>query len=176
MAVRIGGETAIGRVAIRGSVAVSAATVRLGAMPLESSPENPQPLRRITHLVRGWIERLGAVWVEAQLIEINRRSGSKLVFLTLRDTLADVSASVTVSPSTLDAAGPLTEGSTVVAHLKPSYYETSGRLSFACDAITPVGEGRLLARLEQTKRLLQAEGCSTRHGRSVCPSCPARSA
>ncbi len=127
-------------------------------MPLESTPESPQPLRRVAHLVRGWIERLGPVWVEAQLIEINRRSGAKLVFLTLRDKLADVSVSVTISPTTLDGAGPLTEGATVVARLKPSYYETSGRLTFACDAVSPVGEGRLLARLEQTKRLLQAEG------------------
>lgn len=130
----------------------------LSLVPLESSPESPLPLRRVAHLVRGWVERLGAVWVEAQLIEINRRSGSKLIFLTLRDKLADVSVSATISPTTLDSAGPLTEGATVVARLKPSYYETSGRLTFACDAMSPVGEGRLLARLEQTKRLLQAEG------------------
>ena len=126
-------------------------------MPLESSPENPQPLRRIAHLVRGWIDRLGPVWVEAQLIEISRRSG-RTIFLTLRDKLAEVSVSVTVSPTTLDSAGPLTEGATVVARLKPSYYEQSGRFSYYCDAIKPVGEGRLLAQLEQTKRLLQAEG------------------
>lgn len=126
-------------------------------MPLESSPENPQPLRLVAHLVRGWIERLGPVWVEAQLIEVSRRSG-RTIFLTLRDKLAEVSVSVTVSPTTFDAAGPLREGSTVVARLKPSYYEPSGRFSFYCDALTPVGEGRLLARLEQTKRLLQAEG------------------
>jgi len=55
---------------------------------LESSPEHPQPLRVIAHAVRGWIERLGAVWVEAQLIEINRRSGTRTIFLTLRDKLA----------------------------------------------------------------------------------------
>ena len=126
-------------------------------MPLESSPENPQPLRRIAHLVRGWIDRLGPVWVEAQLIEISRRSG-RTIFLTLRDRLAEVSVSVTVSPTTLDSAGPLAEGATVVARLKPSYYEQSGRFSYYCDAITPVGVGRLLAHLEQTKRLLQAEG------------------
>jgi exodeoxyribonuclease VII large subunit len=127
-------------------------------MPIESSPENPQPLRVVTHAVKGWVERLSQIWVEGQLIEINRRSGSKTVFLTLRDKLANVSASVTVSPTTLDSAGPLTEGATVVARLKPSYYETSGRFSFYCDAIKPVGEGQLLARLEQTKRMLQAEG------------------
>ena len=125
---------------------------------LESSPEHPQPLRVIARAVRGWVERLGAVWVEAQLIEISRRSGTRTIFLTLRDKLAEVSVSVTTSPMTLDAAGPLTEGATVVARIKPTFFESSGRFIFSCDAITPVGEGRLLARLEQTKRLLQAEG------------------
>jgi exodeoxyribonuclease VII large subunit len=143
-------------------------------VPLESSPENPQPLRKVTHLVRGWIERLGPVWVEAQLIEVNRRSGSRTIFLTLRDKLSEVSASVTVSPTTLDAAGPLTEGATVVARLKPSYFEGSGRFSFYCDAITPVGEGRLLARLEQTKRLLQAEGLFERTRKQRLPFLPRR--
>ena len=127
-------------------------------MALESSPEHPQPLRVIARAVRSWVERLGAVWVEAQLIEINRRSGTRTIFLTLRDKLAEVSVSVTASPTTLDSAGPLTEGATVVARIKPTYFESSGRFVFSCDAITPVGEGRLLARLEQTKRLLQAEG------------------
>ena len=55
---------------------------------LQSSPENPQPLRVIARAVRGWVERLGAVWVEAQLIEVNRRSGTRTIFLTLRDKLA----------------------------------------------------------------------------------------
>jgi exodeoxyribonuclease VII large subunit len=125
---------------------------------LESSPEHPQPLRVIARAVRGWVERLGAVWVEAQLIEISRRSGTRTVYLTLRDKLAEVSVSVTASPTTLDSAGPLTEGATVVARIKPTFFESSGRFVFSCDAITPIGEGRLLARLEQTKRLLQAEG------------------
>ncbi len=142
-------------------------------MPLDSSPENPQPLRRVVHLVRGWIERLGPVWVEAQLIEINRRSG-RTIFLTLRDKLAEVSVSVTVSPTTLDAAGPLTEGATVVARLKPSFYEASGRFSFYCDELSPVGEGRLLARLEQTKRLLQAEGLFDRALKKRLPFLPRR--
>ena len=142
-------------------------------MPLESSPDNPQPLRRIAHLVRGWIDRLGPVWVEAQLIEISRRSG-RTIFLTLRDRLAEVSVSVTVSPTTLDSAGPLAEGATVVARLKPSYYEQSGRFSYYCDAITPVGEGRLLAQLEQTKRLLQAEGLFDSTRKRPLPFLPQR--
>ena len=127
-------------------------------MPLESSPEHPVPLGRVLSLVRMWIDRLGSVWVEAQVIEINRRAGTSSVFLTLRDRLAQVSASVRVSTATLDSAGPLSENATVVARLKPAFYEARGQFTFYCDAITPVGEGRLLAQLEQTKRLLQAEG------------------
>jgi exodeoxyribonuclease VII large subunit len=45
-----------------------------------------------------------------------------------------------------------------VARLKPAFYEARGQFTFYCDAITPIGEGRLLAQLEQTKRLLQVEG------------------
>lgn len=142
-------------------------------MPLESSPDHPQPLRVVTSAVRGWIDRLNPIWVEGQVIQINRRAGARTVFLTLRDKLANVSVSVTLSPATIDAAAaPLTEGATVVAHLKPSFYEQSGRLSFYCDAVNPVGEGQLLARLEQTKRLLQAEGLFERHHKRPLPFLP----
>jgi exodeoxyribonuclease VII large subunit len=79
---------------------------------------------------------------------------------------------VTISATTLDSAGPLTEGATVVARLKPSYFEQSGRFSYYCDAITPVGEGRLLAQLEQTKRLLQAEGLFDRARKRPLPFLP----
>ena len=137
---------------------VSAGSLTLSGVGLESSREHPQPLRRVTAAVRGWIDRLGTVWVEGQLIEISRRPTGRTVFMTMRDPLANVSASIAASTTTLTEAGPLTEGATVVARLKPSYYETAGRFSFYCDAISLVGEGQLLARLEQTKRLLQAEG------------------
>jgi exodeoxyribonuclease VII large subunit len=126
-------------------------------MPLDSSPERPVPLGRVVSLVRQWIDRLGFVWVEAQLIQVSRPAGQS-VFLTFRDRLAQVSANVRISATTLDSAGPISPGATVVARLKPSYYEQSGQFTFFCDAITPVGEGRLLAQLEQTRRALQAEG------------------
>ena len=61
---------------------------------MESSAENPQPLRVVTSAVRGWIDRLGAIWVEAQVIEINRRAGSRTVFVTMRDKLANERSSL----------------------------------------------------------------------------------
>ena len=127
-------------------------------MALDSSPEHPQPLRRVAQGVEQWIGRLGWVWVEGQLIEVNRRSGTSLVFLTLRDKLGEVSVSVAATPRVLDAAGPVPDGATVTAHLKPRFFLRSGRLTFDCDDLRVMGEGMLLARLEQTKRMLQAEG------------------
>lgn len=127
-------------------------------MALESSPDRPQPLRTIVHALKGWVERTGAVWVEAQVIEIRRRAGSSLHFLTLRDPLAEVSVRATVSTVALDAAGPLTEGTKVTARIKATLYAPSGSLTFDCTDLRPSGEGLLLAQLEQRKRALQAEG------------------
>ena len=127
-------------------------------MALESSPENPQPLGRVVMAVKGWVERCGAVWVEAQVIQVNRRAGSATVFLVMRDPLAQTSASVSCSTAVLDAAGPLTEGATVTAWVKPTVWSKNGSLSFECREIRASGEGRLLAELEKRKRLLQAEG------------------
>ncbi len=126
-------------------------------MALESSPEHPQPLGRVIQAARGWIDRLGAVWVEAQVIELKRRS-SPTQFLVLRDKHADASATVTCSRQVLDQAGPITEGTTVAAWVKPTLWPNSAQFSFECRELRVVGEGRLLAALEQLKRKLQAEG------------------
>ena len=64
-------------------------------MAMESSPENPLALGRVVQAVKGWVERCGAVWVEAQVIQINRKAGSSTVYMTMRDTIANSSASVT---------------------------------------------------------------------------------
>ena len=126
-------------------------------MPLETSAEHPAPLRQVSQLVEGYVGRLGAIWVEGQVTEVNRRSG--VCFLTLRDLLATVSISVTCRSAVLDASpAPITEGSRVVVHAKPTFYLPTGRLSLEAREIRPVGEGELLARLERRKQLLAAEG------------------
>ena len=125
---------------------------------MESSPEQPQPLGRVVQAVKGWVERLGPIWIEAQVIEIRRRTDASTQFLTLRDRYAEVSATVTCSRAVLDSAGPVTEGATVTALVRPTVWSATGRLSFECTDLRPSGEGRLLAQIEQRKRLLQAEG------------------
>ncbi len=128
-------------------------------MALDTSPENPAPVRQISQAIGQWVDRLGAVWVEGQVTQVSRRGGMNTVFLTLRDKLADVSVAVTCPRGVVDALPtPLVEGAQVVAHAKPSFYATRGTLSLAAREIRLVGEGELLARLERRRRLLAAEG------------------
>jgi exodeoxyribonuclease VII large subunit len=129
------------------------------AMPLETSPEQALPVRTVARHIADWVARLGRVWVEGQVAQLSRRPGAATSFLTLRDPVADVSISVTVSRAVLDAVvPPLVEGARVVVHAKPDYYLTRGTLSLAATEIRLVGLGELLARLERLKALLAAEG------------------
>ncbi len=141
-------------------------------MPLESSAERPQPLRVVVHALKGWVERTGVVWVEGQIIQIKRRAGASVHFLTLRDKIADVSVQVGVSTAVLDAAGPITEGTLVAAQVQASIYATSGSLTFQCSDLRPSGEGRLLAHLEQRKRALQAQGLFAQERKKKLPILP----
>ena len=122
-----------------------------------NSPENPQPLSAVVDQVKGWVERCGWIWVQGQVIELRRRA-APTQFLTLRDSRSDHSAKLTCSSTVLDAAGPLTEGMTVLACLTPRVWSKDASLSFECAELRIAGEGRLLVQLEQLKRKLQAEG------------------
>jgi exodeoxyribonuclease VII large subunit len=131
----------------------------LGAVALQTSPDKPAAVRTVAKAVAGWIDRLGSIWVEGQVAQLTRRPGAGLVFLTLRDTAADLSLTVTCSRRVLDAAAPpIAEGDRVVVFAKPSFYPARGTFSLAATEIRHVGLGELLARLERLKATLAAEG------------------
>jgi exodeoxyribonuclease VII large subunit len=128
-------------------------------MALETSPESPAPVRQVANAIAGWVDRLGAVWVEGQVAQVSRRPGLNTVFMTLRDGVADISVPVTCSRTLFDSLNPpLVEGASVVIHAKPSYYANRGSLSLHARDIRMVGLGELLARLERRRQLLAAEG------------------
>ncbi len=128
-------------------------------MALDTSPEQPAPVRQIATAISGWIDRLGPIWVEGQVAQLSKRPGLNTVFLTLRDSVADISVPVTCSRVLIDSMNPpLVEGASVIVHAKPSYYATRGTLSLAARDIRMVGLGELLAQIERRRQLLAAEG------------------
>jgi exodeoxyribonuclease VII large subunit len=126
-------------------------------VPLETSEQSPVPVRTVLRLVGEWISRLGKVWIEGQIAELNRRGGT--VFLTLRDPVAAVSARVICTAAVLDATSPPPGvGARVVVWAKPEFNSAKGSFALTATQVKAVGIGDLLARLERLRTALAAEG------------------
>jgi exodeoxyribonuclease VII large subunit len=124
-----------------------------------NSAENPFPVRAVAIRIASWIDKLGAVWVEGQLTQINIRPGAKTVFMVLRDPAADMSLTVTAPRNLVDNAPvKLVEGVQVVVCGKPNFFTGRGTLTLRLSEIRAVGIGELLARIERLRQLLAAEG------------------
>ena len=142
-------------------------------MPLETSAESPVPVRTVLRLVGDWISRLGRVWVEGQIAELNRRGST--IFLSLRDPVAAVSVRVVCPRTVLEASDPApAEGARVVVWAKPEFNPARGTFSLSAIEIRAVGIGQLLARLEQLRTALAAEGLFARERKRRLPFLPGR--
>lgn len=131
------------------------------------------PLRTISRAITEWVDRLGRVWVEGQVAQLTRRPGMSMMFLTLRDTAADVSMSMTVTRGAAEAmTAPLIEGAQVVCWVKPEIRPQRGSLQLTALEIRPIGLGALLARLEALKKILAGEGLFSAHRKRPLPFLP----
>ncbi|MEU4709989.1 exodeoxyribonuclease VII large subunit [Nocardia salmonicida] len=139
-----------------------------------NSAEQPYPVRSVAVKVAQWIERLGSIWVEGQVTQINLRPGTRTAFLVLRDASVDMSLSLTCDPDLLRRLPvPLTEGSRVVVYGKLHFFTGRGTVSLRVTEIRAVGIGELLARIERLKALLTAEGLFDARLKRPLPFLPA---
>ena len=124
-----------------------------------TTPETAWHVRELNSKVKGWIERLGKVWVEGQITQYKANPRWKFSYLTLRDSAVEASIQITC-PTTLltDPTSPINEGDRVVVHGKPAFYEARGSFSLWVTEIRPVGIGAMLARIEQLRQRLATEG------------------
>ena len=124
-----------------------------------TSAENPWPVREVNSKVKAWIERLGSVWVEGQLAQVNMKPSWRFSYLTLRDVEAEMSLQVTCDTALLqNAPAPLRDGDRVVVYGKPTFFTGRGSFSLRTKAIRPEGVGELLARIERLRQQLASEG------------------
>ena len=147
----------------------------MSAVPLTSSPEQPVPVRTVARLVADWVGRLGRVWVEGQVTEVSRRGGQPRCFFVLRDTAADMSLQVSCPRQLVDdLQPPLADGARVVVWLKPDFWVGRGQLTMTAYDVRAVGVGALLARLEQLRATLAAEGLFAAERKRPLPFLPSR--
>ncbi|MGP5051767.1 exodeoxyribonuclease VII large subunit [Brachybacterium alimentarium] len=143
------------------------------ATAAQTTAENPWPLRQLSVKVGEYVARMSPLWVEGQIVQLNRRPGAGLSFMTLRDVDVDMSFSVPIREHVL--RGLPTEpvaGARVVVHAKPTFWTKRGSLQLEADDIRPVGLGELLAQLEQLKRVLAAEGIFAASRKQELPFMP----
>ena len=124
-----------------------------------TSAESPWPVHVVNEKVKGWIERLGHLWVEGQVTQVNMKPSWKLSYITLRDVSVEQSIELTCATRTLQSMPtPLKNGDRVIVFGKPAYYMGRGKFSLWVSRIQHMGVGELLARIEQLKRAMAAEG------------------
>ncbi|MEJ5927491.1 exodeoxyribonuclease VII large subunit [Corynebacterium sp. H128] len=124
-----------------------------------STADSPWPVREVNAKVKAWIERLGHIWVEGQLTQVNVKPTWKLSYLTLRDPEAEASVQVTCPTSLIqNFPTPLKDGDRVVVYGKPAFYAGRGSFSLWVTDIRTVGVGELLARIERLRSQLAQEG------------------
>ncbi|HLS50273.1 MAG TPA: exodeoxyribonuclease VII large subunit, partial [Actinomycetaceae bacterium] len=143
----------------------------LPGLARDTTAHHPWPVRLLSTKIAEYVARMTPVWVEGQIVQLNRRPGATMAFLTLRDTDANVSLPVKINARHLPEVA---EGARVVVHAKPDFWMVNGSLSLMAREIRPVGLGDLLARIEQLKRTLAAEGLFAPERKVALPFLPRR--
>ena len=138
---------------------------------LETSSESPAPVRAVTEAIKEYLDRLGPIWIEGEIAELNERSGG-MAFLRLRDSSVDMSLSVMCHKSVLASVAPLPANARVVLYAKGSWYTKNGSYTLSAREIRQVGVGELLARLEALKTMLAAEGLFASENKVSLPLLP----
>ncbi len=137
----------------------------------ETSSESPAPVRVVSEAIKDYVDRLGPIWIEGEISELNERSGG-MAFMRLRDTSVDMSLSVMCYKNVLAAVQPLPANARVVIHAKASWFTKNGSLTMSAKEIRQVGVGELLARLEALKGVLAAEGLFSADRKVALPKLP----
>ena len=138
---------------------------------LETSSESPAPVRVVTEAIKEYLDRLGPIWIEGEIAELNERSGG-MAFMRLRDSSVDMSLSVMCHKSVLASVAPLPANARVVLYAKGSWYTKNGSYTLSAREIRQVGVGELLARIEALKTMLAAEGLFDSENKVALPLLP----
>lgn len=124
--------------------------------PKDSSADEPCSVATLGQTIRGYIDRLGAPWVEGEITQWNVRRGS--VFATLRDLHADAAIQLWVKADRAGVPRNLAPGDHVLVQVKPTYWPRSGDLKYDVWQLRKLGLGDLLEKLERLRQTLRAEG------------------
>lgn len=138
-----------------------------------SSEHSPWPVSALSKSLKDWIEKLGRVWIEGEISQINNRGGN--LFAELRDLQTENSISIHAWKGSTDSIDPsLEQGDRVVGLIKPQFWAKNGRLSMQVYELKKVGLGDILERLEKLRKALTAEGLTLAENKKPLPFLPSK--
>lgn len=138
-----------------------------------SSEHSPWPVSALSKSLKDWIDKLGRVWVEGEISQINNRGGN--LFAELRDLQTENSISIHAWRGSTDLVDPnLEQGDRVVGLIKPQFWAKNGRLSMQVYELKKVGLGEILERLERLRKALTAEGLTLAENKKPLPFLPGK--
>lgn len=137
----------------------------------DSSPETPWSLRRLSESLEVYINRLGSVWIEAEITQWGGSGGH--VYGRVKDVEEEVTVDITIWRSTKehipDGVG---QGDRVLLRVKPNWYVRGGKLSMNVLDLRLAGLGELLAKIDALRLALAAEGLFDPQRKTTPPFLP----
>ena len=133
------------------------------SVPDAVAPEAPaRRVYTVANVNRGLarrIDELPPLWVEGEIGDLRYHANRGVTFLTLRDPDEGATLSVTMARWAFERIEPRpVEGQRVQVHGRVTLYDKRAELSLRADRIEPAGDGALLARIEEARRRLDADG------------------
>jgi len=119
--------------------------------------DTPWRVAEVSDKLKGYIDRLGSVWVEGQISQWKDSTGN--VFGRLKDLETDATLSFTIWSSVrVRNPGEFAQGDRVTVLLKPEWWVRTGELRMMVVHIKHVGIGDILENIEKLRTQLAAEG------------------
>lgn len=120
------------------------------------SPDEPRPLRFINQSLTSYIDKLGYVWISAEITQWNERRGA--VYGTFEEEGHSFAFSIwsgrnPILPDPLPAVGDQ-----VIALVTPSFWTKRGQIQLEIAEIRHAGIGQLVVQIEERRQRLAAEG------------------
>ena len=143
----------------------------MSAATNDSSPEAPWSIQKLSELMGGYIDRLGPVWVEAEITQWGQSAGN--IYGKLSDPEADAQVSITIWRRSQERIPEgLHQGDRVIAQIKPSWWVKGGTLSMNVLEMRHTGLGEILEKLEKLKAQLSNEGLFDQERKKTLPFLP----
>lgn len=136
-----------------------------------STEHSPWQVSQLSKSLKDWIDKLGRVWVEAEVAQINFQHGK--MFAEIRDLSDQFSVSIHAwNPEQLPIDLSLKQGDRVLALVKPQFWPKNGKLSMQVLEMKKLGLGELLERIERLRAALVAEGLTSPARKKPLPFLP----